>query len=1004
LLRFIIKLLAGFEKLSLLHLGHGNKKMTMKPSSKQFNLRTLRRARWLVFILATFLVFLGQAFNYWGLGISLSFVVINLLIGLFIAFLMTEVGFSYFTKLQNDLYRAIINLEAAESQLHWQSAALASAANAIVIADGDGRITWINPAFTRLTGYLPIEAVGRNPRILKSNQQDEAFYMQMWQTILAGKVWRGELVNRRKDGSFYTEEQTITPVLDENGNISRFIAIKQDITRRKSIQEADREQWLLAEALREAGLALSATLDLNEVMDILLDQIGRVLPYDTVSLMRVSNGRAVIFRIHGNDPFPYHLPELEGTEFVIDETSNLQKLINSHQTVIVPDTENQPGWVKRDQFAYIRSWIGAPIIVEGEIFAILSLDKQEPNYYLPQHGRVLSAFAVQASLMLQNARLFADKEENLRREQQINRVVQMTNEILDLPHVLKQVVEMAANLVEADGAAMALAAADGQTITFPYLFNMPENFGLQPVPPGRGLAWRIVESRQSIMLASYSDHPDALAEWIAAGVHGFLGVPIVAGELCLGALGLFHFSLDKKFTERERGLAELVGRQAGAAIQNARLFEETRQRARELDLLNRIIAATAVAENESDMLTACCAELARYFDVPQVICAMLDAAHEKVCIAAESLVDDLPSLLNFCVPVLGNPILLSFFDTAVPIILPDTHQLTLPPEMTAVLTDRGIVSVLMVPIPLREKVVGVVGIHSSRSQEFTDSEIRLAVTVGEEIGQSLEKARLNEQLRTYAAELERRVNERTQELADANEQLKELDRLKSKFVSDVSHELRTPITNFGMYLDLLERGRVEKRAHYLAVLQKEVARIRQLVGDILDISRLDSGAAQGIIFEPVDLNQIVTQVVTTQMPQVSTAGLKLTFNPESDLPLISGEKNQLSQVVTNLLTNAINYTHEGEIEVATYRANGEVCLRISDTGMGIDAADLPHLFDRFYRGQRVAQLSLPGSGLGLSIVKEIVNLHGGRVQATSEVGRGSVFEVCLGTPNKNDGT
>ncbi len=967
----------------------------MKTITNQYDLRSLWRARWLVFTAASLLVLLGEVYKYFWQSLPLSDGIVNLLIGLFVAWLMTKMGFHYFSQLQNDLSQAIVNLEAAETQLHWQSAALASAANAIVITDRNGRITWINPAFTQLTGYLPDEVIGQTLSILKSDRYDDVFYMQMWQTILDGNVWHGELVNRRKDGSLYTEEQTITPVLDDQGQISRFIAIKQDVTRRKTMQESDREQRILAEALREAGVALSATLNLDEVMDILLDQIGRVVPYDTVSLMRVENGRAVVIRARGNSPFPKRFLEPENAVFVIEETPNLRQLFQLQQPSIVPDTEKYPGWIKNGVGGHIRSWIGAPIVVEGEIFAVLSLDKQEPGFYLPKHARILSAFAVQASLMLHNAQLFSEKEKNLRRQQQINQVVQTTNATLDLHHVLKEVVELAANLVGAEGAVMALVSSDGQTMTYPYWVNLPEDFAWLPVPRGRGLAWQVVEKRQSIVLTSYPDHPDALPQWIKVGLQGLLAVPIVAGEDCLGALCLFYLSQEKMFSEGDQFLAEMVGQQTGVAIQNARLFEETRQRARELDLLNRVIAAMAVSENEVEILQIGCTELARYFAVSQAVCVILDEARENICIMAESLADDLPSLQDSCIPVKGNPILQHFFDTAVPITLPDTRQMPLPPEMAAVLTERGMVSVLMVPLPLRDQIVGAIGVHSQQLREFSKNDISLAVTVGEEIGRSLETLRLNDQLRTHAAELEKRVAERTRELAEANEQLQQLDRLKSKFVSDVSHELRTPITNLTMYLDLLERGRADRREHYLSVLQKETARIRQLVEDILDLSRLEASRERGIIFMPVDLNQIAAQVVMTQMPQVNAVHLELDFVPEDGLPLILGAQHQLSQVVTNLLTNAVNYTPEGRIEVKTHHENGEVCLMVEDTGIGIDDVDMPHLFERFYRGKQVAQLGVPGTGLGLGIVKEIVDLHGGRVEATSELGKGSLFRVWL---------
>jgi PAS domain S-box-containing protein len=123
-----------------------------------------------------------------------------------------------------------------------QAAALEAADNGIVITDANGAIEWVNTAFTRLTGYATGEAIGRNPReLVRSGCHDRAFHQELWNTILAGNVWRGELVNRRKDGSLYTEEQTITPVRSADGRIVRFVAIKQDVTERKLAEAALRE-------------------------------------------------------------------------------------------------------------------------------------------------------------------------------------------------------------------------------------------------------------------------------------------------------------------------------------------------------------------------------------------------------------------------------------------------------------------------------------------------------------------------------------------------------------------------------------------------------------------------------------------------------------------------------------------------------------------------------------------------------------------------------------------
>ncbi|HWR20603.1 MAG TPA: PAS domain S-box protein, partial [Verrucomicrobiae bacterium] len=144
----------------------------------------------------------------------------------------------------------------AEARIRLQAAALEAAANGIIITDRNGTIVWVNPAFTRLTGYTAEEAGGRTPRLLRSGRHDQAFYRNLWETILSGRVWQGETVNRRRDGSLYTEEQTITPVPDERGDIAHFIAIKQDITERRHLEDQlHQAQKLEAIGLLAGGVA-----------------------------------------------------------------------------------------------------------------------------------------------------------------------------------------------------------------------------------------------------------------------------------------------------------------------------------------------------------------------------------------------------------------------------------------------------------------------------------------------------------------------------------------------------------------------------------------------------------------------------------------------------------------------------------------------------------------------------------------------------------------------------
>lgn len=244
------------------------------------------------------------------------------------------------------------------------------------------------------------------------------------------------------------------------------------------------------------------------------------------------------------------------------------------------------------------------------------------------------------------------------------------------------------------------------------------------------------------------------------------------------------------------------------------------------------------------------------------------------------------------------------------------------------------------------------------------------------------------------AELDQRVIERTAALTAENARLIELDQLKSKFIADASHELRSPITALNLRLYLLEHATPERRPQYLAEFKAQLARLTKLSEDLLAISRLD-GLGATDRFTPVDLNQVVEEAVIAYRPMAETAGLSLISEYAPFMSPVIGEYQQLSQVSANLIANAIHYTESGQVTVRTLlKAESQAaCIEVQDTGVGIYPGDMPHLFERFYRGRHSTNVS--GTGLGLSIVKEIVDLHGGSIEVESQPGTGSLFRVCL---------
>ncbi|MCX6033256.1 MAG: PAS domain S-box protein [Chloroflexi bacterium] len=331
------------------------------------------------------------------------------------------------------------------------------------------------------------------------------------------------------------------------------------------------------------------------------------------------------------------------------------------------------------------------------------------------------------------------------------------------------------------------------------------------------------------------------------------------------------------------------------------------------------------------------------------------------------------------------------------------------------------------PIVARGKIIGSLSLDSLMPEYYTTTHADHLRAFANQAGLAIENARLYEQVRRHAAELEQRVAERTAELRDANEKLKELDQFKSQFVSNVSHELRTPLANVKLLLGLLERGKLEKRDYYRTTALREADLLAALIEDLLYLSRMDLGKVQPQL-APLDVSELVVELAADRTELLTSRGLALRTDLAADLPPVLADRRMITQVVTNLMANAMNYTPAGgTITVSTRLPIADcglpiadlpaatpetvknavpnlqsqisnlqwVTLSISDTGPGISAEEQAQLFERFFRGEAGRRGGVAGTGLGLAICQELVQRHGGKITLASELGHGSTFTVWL---------
>ncbi|RKX99702.1 hypothetical protein DRP77_12830 [Candidatus Poribacteria bacterium] len=228
---------------------------------------------------------------------------------------------------------------------------------------------------------------------------------------------------------------------------------------------------------------------------------------------------------------------------------------------------------------------------------------------------------------------------------------------------------------------------------------------------------------------------------------------------------------------------------------------------------------------------------------------------------------------------------------------------------------------------------------------------------------------------------------------------KEIDRMKSDFVSLVSHELRTPLTAIQLGVSLVLDGKAgpinEKQRSSLEKVDRQVKRLTDLINDLLDLSRIESGRIQ-MKREPISLVDIAVSRLEEMKPQADSKGVKLDLEVEGEIPMTVGDEARIGQVITNLLSNALKFTPQGgQVKVRLSRQGDMILTEVIDTGPGIPEEERERIFDKFYQLSDFKTRSQGGSGLGLSIAKGIVEAHGGRIWVESEVGVGSNFKFLL---------
>jgi PAS domain S-box-containing protein len=434
------------------------------------------------------------------------------------------------------------------------------------------------------------------------------------------------------------------------------------------------------------------------------------------------------------------------------------------------------------------------------------------------------------------------------------------------------------------------------------------------------------------------------------------------------------------------------------------------RRLRETLLLNRVIATATSILDTHLVLEIICEELARAFKLPQAAIGLLDEDGKNLTIVAEYLSEGRPSAKGVVISASENAATRHVLRTGAPLYV---ANMPTDPRMDAHMQQearrRGTISLLIVPLLLGERVIGTLGLDSTEPREFTQDEMTLAQNVAATASQALERARLYETLQQELAE-RRRAQE---ELAEANVQLAEVNRLKSHFLANMSHELRTPLNSILGYAEMLMQGVYgpvnDRQLDRLEKVTRNGQMLLQLINDILDISKIEAGRTE-LELAPAHIDGVIGECVTAMEPLAERKGLKLHSEVQPVPPLLV-DRGRLLQVLNNLVGNAIKFTPSGTVTVRAQVLRGSGIfdvppdlesnrrgwgvIIVEDTGIGIAQEDQQVIFDEFRQVDSSTTRKYEGTGLGLAIVRRLVELMHGRVWLESAPGQGSRFFVAL---------
>jgi signal transduction histidine kinase/GAF domain-containing protein len=863
---------------------------------------------------------------------------------------------------------------------------------AVIWSRADGGIDLANTVFCETLNIKTGTAGTHRFAEFTSDPSDHAVLLS--ELDHSGAIDVAETTALKADGSAFWIASSHRPIMFE-GRAAIF-TVFHDMTAAKSAQEADTEEVRRRAALAVISRILSGSkLGRNEYERLAVITYGVTL-FDRISInsinSRESNFRSVYIQgaalpgmIEGEvqslvgTPDAYVAATRSGALFADgDGTETLMRF---------PTLE--PAFV-----AGLKCFLIVPLISNDKVLGTLTIASAGPQAYSAVDLEFIERVASHLAPAMERARLREALEQEIRERETLAAIGRVISSSPDLSSMSERFPRLISSLLPVDRVVISTLSEDRESLLDLYSFGIkvPERDDPEhPVPLLRSMLETMINDGRTMMISARQQDdvvrqvPNLLPAF-KAGLRSFLSVPLTVNETVFGALHLRSTEIGV-YGEREISLAEGIAAQIAGVVAISRLRASERRADEERSVLSDI----AMAANRD-------LDLHRMFErVADALVAVIP--HDRIEVA---LLEHQPGPLRRVFSRIAGQACLPSGSIIDPGPLEGTDEddrdwegrLLGEDELAEEFEDDSLQSAVQAPLGVKTRRLGHIRLLSRRPSAYSQHALDLLGKVVAYVTPAVQNALEHRQALELARERERIVD-----LDARNQELERLTEAKNQFISTVSHELKTPLTSMLAFADILRKNRKNKlgevELNQIGVIQRNGRRLSLLIDDLLDLGRIEREDLS-VIKSEFDARELLTEIEIVFQPIIETKRQSLVLKmPESPM-WISADRDRLAQVLSNLISNAAKYSPEDtEIMLTARRRRDRMYVTIQDHGIGIPERDQPNMFTSFFRADNVATRSESGTGLGLYIARNILTLHGGRIEVSSVEGEGTTVKFNL---------